>query len=182
MSKLLAMREITPPTGAPPRYCEKVFPPYRYVPGLHPHPVAHPQGHSYHPAGQHPPAQAWVPPERWSESLDYLYGNDLYNNGYWWEAHEAWEGLWQQTEKGGPQGRFLQGLIQISAAHLKNHVGHAEGVERLLARAFEHLESARTKDGIYMGLDLDDFMARARRYFAELNTPSPFIVLEKIPC
>ena len=29
------------------RYTEKVFPVYRFVPGLHPHPVNSPEGHSY---------------------------------------------------------------------------------------------------------------------------------------
>lgn len=181
MSKLL-LREISPPADAPPRYTQKPFQPYRYVPGLHPHPVAHPQGHSYHPAGQHPPAEPWVAPEKWLESNDYLYGVDLYNNGYWWEAHEAWEGLWQQTDKAGKQGRFLQGLIQIGAAHLKKHLGHKDGVDRLLARAFEHLAASRAglaPNDTYMGLRLNDFVVRARDYFENPNTTYPFIILEK---
>jgi len=29
------------------RYSSQDFPPYRYVPGLHPHPTNSPEGHSY---------------------------------------------------------------------------------------------------------------------------------------
>src|SRR4029079_8201557 len=121
------------------RQSSRAFPPYRYVPGLHPHPVAHPEGHSYHPAGQHPAAGPLLAPDQWRECEDYLYGIDLYNHWYWWEAHEAWEGIWQQSDKSVVQGRFLQGRIQVSAAQLKRHVGQAEGMTRLLERSDEHL-------------------------------------------
>ncbi len=190
-----APSEIAPPLQDAPRYSARAFPAYRYVPGLHPHPVAHPAGHSYNPSGEHPAAihprdsgpasgrpggRPLLPPERWAESEDYLYGADLYNHGYWWEAHEAWEGLWQQTDKAGRQGRFLQGLIQVSAAHLKRHVGQAEGVERLLDRAFGHLDAARAGDmpgARYMGLDLAVFIEAVRAYFEGRTTVFPAIVL-----
>ena len=49
----------------------------------------------------------------------FLYGVDLYNHGYLWEAHEAWEGLWHQAKRDALQAEFLQGLIQCAAAALK---------------------------------------------------------------
>src|ERR1035437_2234874 len=64
-----------------------------YVPGVHAHPRRDPTGHSYRPAPQldrHPP---WAP-EEWRTLDDWLYGVDLFNRFYFWEAHEAWEGLW----------------------------------------------------------------------------------------
>ena len=33
-------------------------------------------------------------PEQWHLCRPYLYGIDLFNDGYYWEAHEVWEGLW----------------------------------------------------------------------------------------
>ncbi len=177
------LREIVPPPGAPARLSQKPLPPYRYVPGLHPHPVAHPDGHSFNPTGAHPEAAPWVPPERWRESPDYLYGVDLYNNGYWWEAHEAWEGLWQQTDKSGQQGRFLQGLIQVSAAHLKRHVEQPDGMNRLLERAREHLNAAGaglTENDSYMGLDIKGFRNEVDEYFAGPQQEFPFIHLKDV--
>ncbi len=32
----------------------------------------------------------------------FLWGLDLFNHGYYWEAHEAWEGLWQVADRDGP--------------------------------------------------------------------------------
>jgi hypothetical protein len=174
------LREIEPPAGVPNRYSDRPLPPYRYVPGLHPHPVAHPEGHSHDPTGAHPQAGPLLPADRWRESNDYLFGVDLYNRGYWWEAHEAWEGLWQQTDKSGQQGRFLQGLIQTSAAHLKRHVHQPDGVQRLLERAREHLAAARAglgADGLYMGVDIADFTQRTDAYFHGETTTFPAIVL-----
>jgi hypothetical protein len=151
------------------------------VPGLHPHPVAHPEGHSHDPSGQHPSAGPLLEPGRWRESADYLFGVDLYNRWYWWEAHEAWEGIWQQSDKRGPQGHFLQYLIQVSACHLQRHLGRAEGVQRLRGRAEVHLEQVMLHlagPTRYMGLDLATF-AEAVRGWLDHSSPSfPFIELQ----
>ena len=62
---------------------------------LGPHPTQDERGHSYS-RGEEAPA-LYFPPESWRENADYLYGVDLYNHGYLWEAHEAWEGLWHKA-------------------------------------------------------------------------------------
>jgi hypothetical protein len=46
----------------------------------------------------------------------FLWGLDLFNHGYYWEAHEAWEGLWQVVDRGGPSRMLFKGLILLSAA------------------------------------------------------------------
>ncbi len=164
-----------PMTLSAARYCLQPFPPYRFVPGHNPHPTAHPDGHSYRPPGSPEPALQWVPPERWRESPEYLFGADLYNHGYWWEAHETWEGLWQLTDKSGPQGQFLQGLIQCGACHLKRHVGHAEGVARLRRTSRTYLDFVinHSPAPVYMGLDLPQFVASFDRYYDEALRDRP---------
>ena len=90
-----------------PRYLpDRPFPPYAYLPGQGAHPTQHPDGHSY--GVEHEAVH--LPAERWSENDDYLFGVDLYNHGYFWEAHEAWEGLWQIGGHDASQATFLQGL------------------------------------------------------------------------
>ena len=74
--------------------------------------------------------------ENWHSCEEYLYGVDLFNHGFWWEAHEALETVWlaaggRHTET----GTFIQGLIQITVAHLKwfsgiAGYGNANGIER----------------------------------------------------
>jgi hypothetical protein len=66
------------------------LPPYAHVPGLTPHPVSDPRGHSYR---IHPAIPDVPDPERWEACREYLRGVDLFNAGYWWESHEAWEGV-----------------------------------------------------------------------------------------
>ncbi len=173
---------IPEPQRPPARYTSRPFPPYRYVPGLHPHPVAHPDGHSYDPSGAHPEAGALLSPDRWAECRDYLFGVDLYNHWYWWEAHEAWEGIWQQSDKRGPQGHFLQFLIQVSACHLQRHMGRTEGVQRLRRRARRHLESVIAAVGAgrcYMGLDPGGFADHADRWLDGETNEYPFIRLDR---
>ena len=93
-----------------------------YLPGRQPHPVRDPAGHSYH--GEPMPVAA----EASLGSDVFLWGLDLFNHGYYWEAHEAWEGLWQVVDRGGPSRMLFKGLILLSAAGVKIREGkHAAG-------------------------------------------------------
>src|SRR5262245_31128005 len=126
---MAARTEPTPAVPGLPRYAPaRAFPSYRFVPGLNPHPVSDPRGHSFR-GGEPEPKPPRLDPARWRESEEYLHGCDLYNHAYYWEAHEAWEGLWHLTDKSGPAGLFLQGLIQLGASHLKRHMGEPAGSE-----------------------------------------------------
>lgn len=155
-----------------PRYCpQRPFPPYRHIPGVTPHPIRDALGHSYEPAGEashHDVSDAPLPPEMWRENEEYLYGVDLYNFAYWWEAHEAWEGLWHQAED--TYRLFLQGLIQISAAHIKYHSRMLRPLRTLSTAGRKKLhqvvvESYGTRC-VYMGVDLSEFLENAAAFFA----------------
>jgi hypothetical protein len=92
---------------------QKSFPPYAYLPGSNPHPVRDPTGHSYH-VGPLP-----VATEASLGSDAFLWGLDLFNHGYYWEAHEAWEGLWQVADRDNPLRMLFKSLILLSAAGVK---------------------------------------------------------------
>jgi TDG/mug DNA glycosylase family protein len=137
------------------------FPPYAFVPGRFPHPFSDPKGHSH---GQEP-AAAVVDPDRWSESRPYLHGLDLFNAGYYWEAHETWESLWYGASRSGPTADFLKGLIRLAAAGVKVREGrsrgvrdHAEAAARLFRRLAEQGVGPR-----YLGLDLGELAEFARQ-------------------
>ena len=49
-------------------------------------------------------------PEEWRACCDYLYGIDLFNHGFYSEAHEAWEGLWVACGRSGAAATYLQAL------------------------------------------------------------------------
>jgi len=44
-------------------------------------------------------------------------GIELFNQGHYWEAHEAWERDWMPDRK-GPDSGFYKGLIQVAAGCL----------------------------------------------------------------
>ena len=139
------MRELRPIWPDAPRYGPDLpFPPYRFVSGLHPHPVRDPEGHSYGQAGK----EDLLPDDA------FRRGIDLYHAGYLWEAHEAWEGVWKASDD--PVARdFYQGLIQLAASLIKRHVGEERGARGLAQAARERLTRVAARHREYMGLDID---------------------------
>ncbi|MEC7987750.1 MAG: DUF309 domain-containing protein [Myxococcota bacterium] len=99
------------------------LPPYRYVPGLLPHPLRSPEGHLYQKDVCYPSS------ERWWEDHYLLRGADLFDHRFYWEAHEVWEERWHQVSS--EYRTFLQALIQMAAAILKHHLGHKRPCARL---------------------------------------------------
>lgn len=160
--------EIAPPVRRVRRYCPgKMFPPYRYVPGVHPHPVRDPRGHSHQEAVTMRREPPWEP-EDWRQLTAWLWGVDLFNAFYFWEAHEAWEGLWAVKPRGDVSGVFLQGLIQISAALLKIHLRSIGGAAALSGEGLGKLESAAGRSPVLLGLDLRQTRAEFQEYFRPL--------------
>lgn len=170
----MELSEPAAPDPAWPRYGDGGFPPYRFVPGLNPHPRRHPQGHTFGIPETPPPR---LPPERWRENAVYLHGVDLYNQAYWWECHEALEALWHLTGHAGAEASFLQGLIQTAAANLKRHMGSPEGARRLGREAVARLQSVGTTS--FMGLALPPFIRAVQaRHVDESTSAIPLISLQ----
>jgi len=153
MDQMLTPREI--PRLAP----EQAFPAYSYVPGLFPHPVSDPRGHSF---GVKPHRLGPLHPDQWHSFGPYLYGIDLFNHGYYWEAHEVWEGLWHACGRSGPIGRFLKGLIKLAAAGVKVRQGIPRGVKTHALRAVDLFRQTAEEVGgehyCYLGLCLGDLI------------------------
>ncbi len=148
------------------RYCpEMPFPPYRHIPGITPHPIRDPLGHSY---GIEETFETLLPPTMWRQNEAYLYGVDLYNFAYWWEAHEAWEGLWHQAED--TYRLFLQGLIQVSASLIKYHMRMLRPLRTLSTAGRDKLRQVVVECGDmkenYMGINLPLFLDIADAFYA----------------
>ena len=156
---------IPPPTDPPLRRVPNVpLPAYRYVPGLQAHPFRHEGGHMYT-DGSAPCEQPWNPETPWKVDERYLFGADLFDHRYYWEAHEAWEALWHSAAPDSNIHRLLQSLIQYAAATLKFHTGHQRGALRLYNRATERLEIV--KEGVgptFRGMQLDELHQRIHRF------------------
>jgi uncharacterized protein len=162
----------------PPRYTSRELPPYSYVPGQHPHPTSDPDGHSY---GHAPERAEPMSDANWRHNETWLWAIDLFNHGFYWEAHEAWEGLWHAAGRRGPTADFLKGLIKLAAAGVKAHEGRPEGVKLHAARAAELLEPSRGR--IVFGIAVDGLLTEAHR-LRETNAAAwqPFQIWLQDPC
>ena len=180
------MTTLKAPNPPHPRYSTRPFPPYRFILGETPHPTADPEGHSFGKFDEYP---GILTPENWPTNEMYLYGVDLDNYAYWWEAHEAFEVLWGEFPRGSLESDFLQGLIKISAAFLKWHMKDHRGVEIHYEGGTGLLSNVAARYPVYMGLDLKAHLEKLEKHFkAVLAGPGewpdalvdyPFIVLRK---
>ncbi|HKZ49328.1 MAG TPA: DUF309 domain-containing protein [Thermoplasmata archaeon] len=76
-------------------------------------------------------------------------GVDLFNKGYFFEAHDVWEEVW--TLDRTPARKFYQGLIKVAGGfhHFQN--GNYIGSAALLTAGLEHLAPYAAGHG---GIDL----------------------------
>lgn len=137
----------------PRRYTNRAFPDYRFVPGRTPHPTRDPDGHSYHATPESLPS---FEADRWSDCELYLFGIDLFNHEYWWEAHEALEAVWIAAGRHSQTGQFVQGLIQIAVALLKAHQGFTDVAIRMASEGIDRMKPVR---GTFMGIDTEKLRA-----------------------
>ena len=75
-------------------------------------------------------------------------GLRLFNERYFFEAHEALEEVWHRDH--GPSRLFLQGLIQLCAGFHHYQNGNPRGAAGLLQRGSDKL---RSYPDSYLGLD-----------------------------
>jgi hypothetical protein len=171
------------PLAPAPRYAPELpFPPYSYVTGKFPHPVSDAAGHSF----KHPAGRAKRPvSEAWRESVEFRFGVDLFNYGYYWEAHEAWEALWHACDRPSEPADFFKCLIKLAAAGVKAREGRRIGVTRHIARAVELLALVRGRlapqTQRYFGLNLDELAANLAHAAAAIESASPADLVAAVP-
>ena len=158
------------------------LPPYSYVTGKFPHPLRDLAGHSY---GVEPSPISKSQLIDWRNCEHYLWGIDLFNAGYYWEAHETWEAVWHATGKTGTTADFCKALIKLAAAGVKAREGRINGVKRHAQRAKQLLESVALQFGdsepSFMGLSLQRLVSYAERLIenpsAAINTSNDPVVV-----
>jgi hypothetical protein len=156
------------------RYSTRPFPRYRYVPGRSPHPVRDPEGHSF---GHGPAPLEYFSAAEWQTCPEYLYGVDLFNHHYWWEAHEALEQCWVAAGRTTETGLFLQGLIQIAVACLKLEQVFTDVAQRMAAEGLEKFPSGREE---MLGVNIEKLRTDVRNHLHNAG-PAPVIMLDSSP-
>ena len=85
-------------------------------------------------------------------------GIRLFNEEYFFEAHEVLEDLWKREH--GKSKLFLQGLIQICAAYHHFQNGNLIGAETLLERGAQKM---RSYPADYLSIDTAKLLAHVDR-------------------
>jgi hypothetical protein len=149
------------------------FPPYAFVPALWPHPHSDAGGHRFK---VECPARLDAD---WASTPAFLRGIELFDRGYCWEAHEAWEGLWHAAGRRGPIADFLKALIQFAVVGVKVREGRLDGAKAHALRAAELL---RPLDPSLFPLDIAALVRRAEEIAAKppATPPEPRQPVERV--
>lgn len=103
------------------------------------------------------PREAYVPGQsaRPSEAFagetpqqSIRFGIDLFNGGFYWEAHEAWESAWMALGRNGAAADTLQGLIHLAACGVKARQASVHGVSTHAEKAIQRWCDAEEDLGI----------------------------------
>ena len=102
---------------------------------------------------------------------------NLFNNHKWYEAHDAFEEIWNSVD--GDERQVIQGILQVSVSQFHLSKGNLNGATILLG---EGLGRIKTRTKINLGVDLDSFcgcledLLRKLQYKETLNeSDKPFL-------
>ena len=77
---------------------------------------------------------------------------NLFNNHEWYEAHDAFEEIWNFVD--GDERQGIQGILQVSVSQFHLSKGNLNGATILLG---EGLGRIKTRTNINLGIDLESF-------------------------
>ena len=77
---------------------------------------------------------------------------NLFNNHQWYEAHDAFEEIWNTLD--GDERQIIQGILQVSVSQFHLSKGNLNGATILLG---EGLGRIKTRTKINIGVDLESF-------------------------
>ena len=103
---------------------------------------------------------------------------NLFNNQKWYEAHDAFENIWNTLD--GDERQIIQGILQVSVSQFHLSKGNLNGATILLG---EGLGRIKNRTNIDLGIDLESLcncleeLLRKLQYKEELNeNDKPYIV------
>lgn len=87
-------------------------------------------------------------------------GIDLFNEGKFFDCHEAWEEVWKRSE--GDAKLFYQGIIQAAVAILHAQRGNLTGAASLYEKASAKLDHLPSE---HMGIALGELRDGLKEFF-----------------
>ena len=109
---------------------------------------------------------------------NFLEALNLFNNQKWYEAHDAFENIWNTLD--GDERQVIQGILQVSVSQFHLSKGNNNGATILLG---EGLGRIKNRTNINLGIDLITFckcleeLLRKLQYKEALNeNDKPYLV------
>ncbi len=88
---------------------------------------------------------------------NHRLAREYFNEGKFFQAHEAWEGAWRKAQ-GTADEEFYKGLAQIGAGYTHYRRENAHGAKTLLRRGLTRIREYGRE---YAGLDIEALAAAA---------------------
>ena len=88
-----------------------------------------------------------------------------FDDGQFFEAHEAWESCWNQTKEGSDE-EFFKGLSQLGAGYTHYRRGNARGASALMRRGLGRIAPYGPR---HRGLDVMALVAAASGHAAAME-------------
>ena len=93
---------------------------------------------------------------------------DLFNNQKWYEAHDAFEEIWNGLY--GDERQIIQGILQVSVSQFHLNKGNLNGAMILLGEGLGRIKSRVSVD---LGLDLYSFCKSLEVLLEKLHSKAP---------
>ena len=114
---------------------------------------------------------------------ELVYALSLFNNQNWYEAHDAFENIWNNLV--GDERQIIQGILQVSVSQFHLSKGNLNGATILLG---EGLGRIKPRINNNIGIDLESFCNSLEQLLIKLqqnqklnNDDKPHLIrLEKI--
>ena len=89
---------------------------------------------------------------------------NLFNNQKWYEAHDAFEDIWNTLD--GEKRQIIQGILQVSVSQFHLSQGNLNGATILLGEGLGRIKN-RTNEN--MGIDLETFCQSLEKLLKKLQ-------------
>ena len=102
---------------------------------------------------------------------------DLFNEGFYWEAHEAFELLWKALPNLSPYRWLLQSIILSAAATLKLNMGLEAPAGRLHQKAVKKISQVLSSEVEFVTI-IDDCATTTNIVQAAESGTTPYLVVK----
>ena len=105
---------------------------------------------------------------------------NLFNNQKWYDAHDAFEEIWNNLD--GDERQIIQGILQVSVSQFHLSKGNLNGATILLGEGLGRIKNRTNNE---LGIDLESFckcleeLLKKLQYGEELNENDKPYILRK---